>query len=65
MSKHSGLLPVTTLSFLLPALLIMEISTEQQERNILEVFHDAEPGSEIDPIVREQSFIHEHEVWCA
>ena len=21
-------------------------------------------GSQIDPIVREQSFIHEHEVWC-
>jgi hypothetical protein len=30
-----------------------EICTEQQKRNILEVFHDAEPGSEIDPIVRQ------------
>ena len=30
-----------------------EICTEQQKRNILEVFHDEEPGSEIDPIVRQ------------
>ena len=42
-----------------------EICTEQQKRNILEVFHDEEPGSEIDPIVRQQSFIHEYVVWCA
>ena len=62
MSKHSGLLPVTNLSFI-PHTPFREIRTEQQEWNILEVVNV--PGSEIDPIVREQSFIHEHEVWCA
>src|SRR5512135_2628033 len=44
---------------------LKDMYTEKQERNILEVFHHEEPGSKIDPIAREQTFVHEHEVWCA
>jgi hypothetical protein len=43
----------------------MEICVEQKKRNVLEVFHEGESSTKVDPTPHQQALIQQHEVWFA